>query len=190
MLFLIALAYMLLCVRLKVVLEASWMENRGSASLRIGTCGFYGRYEKQLILGEKGIQVRSMPCRGRKKQDKKESPLRKRLRRRLGPYLRNAILCRRFESMVVHVRLGLGNAAETAVAAGMVHALACALFYPLNRNQTCDLRVKPEFDQTCLRAFLRGIFSFQLGDIMLAAIKAAVRKRREGFRWKGIPLRA
>jgi len=188
MLFLIALAYGMLCVRLRVALEASWTDSTGSAALRVGACGLYARYEKQLILGEKRIRVRTAPRHGR--QDKKENPIRKRLRRRLVPYLRSVILGRRFESVVVHVRLGLGSAAETAIAAGAVHALACALLFPLEGRQTCDLRVTPDFDKACLNAYLRGIFSFQLGDIMLAALKAALKKRKEGFRWKSIPLRA
>ena len=94
------------------------------------------------------------------------------------------------DSVMLHVRLGLGDACATALASGTVHALACSLLAPLSELRNCDLRMMPDFEKACLCVHARGIFFCSAGDIMLALLKAAPRKRKEGLKWTSIPLRA
>ena len=96
----------------------------------------------------------------------------------------------RFERIAIHLRMGLGDACQTAVAAGAAQALICALLASAGYGQACELRIVPEFSGTCLHARLQGIFSCQVGDIILAALKTACRNRKEGLKWTSIPLRA
>ena len=183
-----AIVYLLLCVRLSVRLEASVGSGEGSVSLSVGACGVYLRYDAVLACADRGLPLRVVP---RYQQTEKSAhPARRRMRRLLRPYLRIVLRGGRFERIAAHVRLGLGDAGETAVGCGAAHALLCALFSPLGAGPACDLHVVPDFSGQCFCAYLQGIFSCQPGDIMLAALKDVLNKRKEGLKWKSIPLRA
>ena len=86
--------------------------------------------------------------------------------------------------------MGTGDAAQTAVLAGGVRALAETLGIAVSRRFPLRVCVKPEFSQTCFVLNARCIFSFVPGDIIFAVLLAAVRKEaRGGFLWKSIRLR-
>ena len=185
MLFAIALAYLLLCLRIRVRMDVSFANGRGLASFAVGTMGAYLRRDFALVQGRSILSIRAEPLHG--KPMPKRSARRGRLIRR---YLLDALRSRRFERMAVHLRIGLGDACETAVAAGAVQALSCAMLVRVCEMDRCDLRVSPDFSRCCLQAHMTGIFSCRLGDIILAALTAARRKRKEGLKWTSIPLRA
>lgn len=61
----------------------------------------------------------------------------------------------------------------------------------LGRTECSDIRVTADFAARGVWAAARCIVSMRVGDIMLAAAKAAGRKKRkEGLQWKSIPSRA
>ena len=185
MLFAIALAYLLLCLRIRVRMDVSFANGRGLASFAVGTMGAYLRRDFALVQGRSILSIRAEPLHG--KPMPKRSARRGRLIRR---YLLDALRSRRFERMAVHLRIGLGDACETAVAAGAVQALSCAMLVRVCEMDRCDLRVSPDFSRCCLQVHMTGILSCRLGDIILAALTAARRKRKEGLKWTSIPLRA
>ena len=61
MLYLIALMYILLCVRLRVQLEGVFSDGQGSAVFRVGTGGIYLRREFVLVRGERAYTLRFVP---------------------------------------------------------------------------------------------------------------------------------
>ena len=188
MLYGIALMYILLCIRFQVRLEASFEDGQGGAVFCVGAWGIYMKREFVLVRGENACIVRFVPRGSIKKR--KKNPASAFISRFLRNYMLDSLRRGRFERLEVCLRLGLGDACETAVAAGAVRAMLCSLLASSGSLRVCELRIVPEFSCACLRAHLRGIFSCQLGDIMLAALKTALRKRKEGLKWTNIPLRA
>ena len=192
MLALIAIAYWLMCVRLRICVQASLCEDEGSVALSIGACGVMLRYDARLLPGREGTLFRLTPRYPGKPRKNSGATAQRRLRRLLEPYLRDVLLGRRFDSIVIRARLGLADAAQTALLCGAAHALLCALLSSGEKPLARVLRVTPDFSGEGLCVFAQGIFSCQPGDIMLAALKDARRRKtgKEGFRWKSIPLRA
>lgn len=183
MLGVIALVYILLCVRIRVQLEAAWENRQGNASFCVGALGIYMR--RDFVLAMQGFSISAWPRYG--KTGKEKQPDRS---RKVRIWLLEALRSRRFEHLALYLRLGLGDACETAVAAGAVQAFGSAIFAAAGERRLCELRVTPDFANPCLCARLQGIFSWQVGDIMFTALKQACRKRKEGLKWTSIPLRA
>lgn len=172
---LFALAYSLLYVRIRLQLEACFVHGQGCALLSAGALGLYLYRDYEISLEEQ-LHTLLMKTRSNASKRKKHggSAFLFRLVRSCFLYNRHA---GRVEKLAVHVRFGLGSAAETAVGAGAVHALLCALFAGIGAAHACELRVMPSFDKVCFQADVTGIFSLRIGDIMLAALKAALGKR-------------
>lgn len=187
MLYLIALIYWLLCMRVSLRLEASLIDGKGRVSILAGALGVILRRDYVLVHGEHVFSLRLKPCRKRKQKKNMGAVSRLLVRTAKRTLLDPRVGERR---LWLHLHLGLGDACDTAIAAGAVRALLCALASGICDLRCCDLRVTPVFDGLCLRAQMTGIFSACLGDIMLAALKAASGKRKEGFKWTSIPLRA
>lgn len=186
MLFGIALIYVLLCVRLRIQLEADFADGQGSTALCVSAFGVSLRRDYVLTIGVNGFAA--MPRYGKEK--KKKNRASGYMGRLMKDYTIQSLRGGQLDFLMLHMRLGLGDAGATALASGTVHALACSLLAPLGDLRTCDLRVTPDFDKVCLRVHARSIFFCRAGDIMLALLKAAPRKRKEGLKWTSIPLRA
>lgn len=191
MLALVALAYWLLCLRLQVCIEASLYDWHGNVSLRVGAYGISLRYDTEIWLAEKPSLVHAKPR--YPSVQRKRTKWQKHIRRFLRSHLRSIITERRFERIVIHARVGMGDAAETAIACGALQTVLYTLFMPTDGG-CCDLRIIPDYSCACLCAMAQGIFSCQPGDIILAALQDARRKQKktgkEGFNWKSILLRA
>ena len=188
MLFLVALMYLLLCVRLRVQIDLAIENLQGSVAFAVGAFGVSVHHEAVIARKAQGVGFCLEP---RNKPRRKKSPAAQRaVQRLLMPYLRDVVRFRRIERLMFHVRLGLGDACETAVTAGAVYAVLCAIAPPFVSPAACDIRVTPEFAGACLWVRSQGIFFCQMGDIMLAALMTARRKRKEGLKWTSIPLRA
>lgn len=105
--------------------------------------------------------------------------------------LRAALRCARWGQTDVAVRMGTGDAAQTAVLAGGLRAGAEAFRLAAGRRFPLLFLIEPDFRQVCFAVDARCIFSFSPGDIMLAVLLAAVKKNAGGeFRWKSIRLKA
>ena len=189
MLFLAAIVYWLLCVRLRVQIDVSCTQRHGSVLFSVGAFGLNWRHEEVIARKKEGIGLCLMPLHGTEASKKKHA-LQRMAQRALFDYLRGIVRRRGFALLSLSVRVGLGDACETAMAAGAIRALAATLFAAAARPQACKLCVVPEFSGECLYVYGRGIFFCQPGDIMLASLKAAIRKRKEGLKWISIPLRA
>ena len=97
----------------------------------------------------------------------------------------------RIERLEVDSRVSTGDAMQTALAAGSVRAAILGALAAVQGAQEMRVRVVPDYGACGFELRLRCIFSFCPGDIMLAAAKAAVRKKRkEGASWSAIPLKA
>ena len=91
------------------------------------------------------------------------------------------------EELAVHMRIGAGDAGKTAMAAGVLRALISAAFLRIGCGKILDLRIAPDFDGISFAAYVRCIFSCQPGDMMLAAIRYALKEKRSKRR-KGKPI--
>jgi len=190
MLYLIALMYILLCVRLRVQLEGAFSDGQGSAVFCVGTGGVYLRREFVLVRGERAYMIRFVPRGSMGKKERKGNHVSAFISSFMRRFMLDSLRNGRFDRLMIHLQLGLGDACETAVAAGALRALLCSLLAAAGNLSACELRIMPVFSQTCLHVRLRGIFLWQVGDIMFAALKSALRKRKEGLKWTSIPLRA
>lgn len=189
MLGLIASLYLLLALRVRLTADASICGAGSSLSLCAGAAGVELRFDGVLRREDAGLHV--TPRYGA--PFRRTAPAKQRIRqlRAARPYLLAAVRAGRLEQVTLRTRLGLEDAAWTAMAAGAIRALACTLHACLGSGAPFELRVTPDFGGVGLVAHARCIFSCQAGDIMFAVIKTAVRKTgREGFGWKNIPLRA
>lgn len=191
MLSLIAALYLLLALRIRLQADASICGAGSSLSLAAGAAGVELRFDGELRREENGFFLHITPRYGAPLHFSKPAKLHVRRLRIAQPYLLAAVRAGRLEQAALCARLGLEDAAWTAVATGSIRALVLALLACLGSNAPCELRITPDFGGVGLVAHARCIFSCQAGDIMFAVIKTAVRKtRREGFGWKSIPLRA
>ena len=189
MLGLLVLAYGLLAMRVRLRAEVSLFGGQGSLSLSADALGATLRFDAVLQADARGLHV--LPRYGFPFDAGALAGMTPGRLRRPLPYVRAALRAGRFERLALHVRLGLGDAGATAVAAGTVRALAAALLVPIQGGAPPDVRVEAAFGGAELAAHARCIFSFQPGDIMLAVLKTAASKTgREGFGWKSIPLKA
>ena len=174
---LIALVYLLLAVDITVMAGASVYGMRGSFFIEAGTFGVFFRKDREIDLS--AAKKRRAGGGG-----KRASPAGKRRLRKALRLLRAG----RFKSVDVHMRLGLSDAAGTAVAAGSLRAALLAALSGL--RVPARVAIEPDFGSPCCLLAARGISSFRLGDIILAALKTARRNRKEGLKWTSIPLRA
>jgi len=179
----IAWVYILLCVRIRVQIEAAWVNGQGNAAFCVGALGVYLR--RDFMLTMQAFSIQAQPRYGKK--GKKNTPDRS---RKIRIWLAEAMRSNRFEQISLYLRLGLGDACETAVATGAVRALGSTIFAAACNGKLFDWHVTPDFTKPCLCAYLRGLASWQLGDVVLAALKQMRKKRRKGLKWTGIPLRA
>ena len=157
---LVMLVYLLLAVRITVCAGASVCGIRGSCFVEAGALGFSFRIDKKT---NAAALLRDLRVHGGD-------------RRRKRPRLLRLIRAGRFDTAGVHVRVGLGSAAETAVAAGFLRAtmLSAASAFSV----TLHGRVEPDFDAPCFLLDARGIYSFCAGDIILAAAADWIQNRK------------
>jgi len=184
---LIALAYLLLALRVRISLCLSLSGTSGSLMLSAGAAGFRLRFDGEIRRVRDGLLLSLRPRYGKLSKDKQPQKESGRTLRIVRWYLWFA-RTGRMELLSLHVRIGLGDAAQTALAAGCIRALAAAGFLRLESEADHELRVEPDFASPCFCMQARCIFSCQAGDIMLAAIRAG-KSRREGLSWKSIPLK-
>ena len=187
----IAAVYLLLALRVRLTADASLCGENSSLSLSAGAAGVELRLDGVIRREGNGIFLHMTPRYGPPRRAKAPAKLRVRRLRVSWPYGLAVLRAGSLEQAAMHARLGLQDAAQTALAAGAVRALLLSAYACLGSRAPLDLRITPDFGGVGLSAHARCIFSCQAGDIMFAVIKTAVRKtRREGFGWKSIPLRA
>lgn len=172
---LIALVYLLLAMRIKVRAGVAFCEMQGSVFIEFGALGLSFRQDRRVNLAEKMRCLRAQEDAGSVSRKRQLKTLR-------------LLRAGRFESVCVHARLGVDDAAKTAVAAGA--ARAALLAAATGMNIRASVIVDPDFEKPCFLLSARGIYSFCAGDIILAAAAAWIQKQKEGFGWKSIPLRA
>lgn len=174
---LLMIVYLLLAMNIKVYAGGALSGWQGSFFAEVGAAGLTLRIDGTIDLNQRILRIR------------KGREIRLAGRRKRKPALLRFIRAGRFEAVWIQMRLGLPDAAQTAVAAGAVRSsvlsAAAVLGVPVR------VFVEPDYHACLLLAAGQGIYSFRPGDIILAAIKAALnRKKREGFAWKNIPLKA
>ena len=177
MLALVAFVYLLLALRVHIRTEVALCGAAGTLLLSAEAAGVAIRFDGKIHRKGNGIFLTIRPRYGRlskEKQPKEERGKSLRLTRRYLWFARMG----RIELLSLDARIGLGDAAQTAVAAGSMQALAAAAFSRLDSEADSVVCVMPDFERTGFCAQARCIFSCQAGDMMLAAIKAALKNRQ------------
>lgn len=174
--------YLLLCVRVTAEVCAGAAKGRFAFSVDIGALAFHIHVDGY---GEGRRLAARLPLpKLKKKPDVKGF-------RRGWPIVRAVLRRADWELIALHARMGLDDAGATAMLAGGVRALADGLLAGLGRSACSDIRIMADFAARDVTATARCIVSMRVGDIMLAAAKAAGKKqRKEGLQWSGIPSRA
>lgn len=187
---LIAAVYLLLALRVRICAQAAFSHVDGSVSLSMGAAGAELRFDGELRMAQDGIRVCLVPRYGvLPRVGRGGGTRRDRLRRAKG-WLRTFLRAVRIERAVLDLRVGMADAAQTAAAVGTLRAAGAAWAAYAGEYVPC-IRIVPDFGNSGVAARACCIFSFQLGDIMLAAFRGAAKKTgREGLAWKSIPLRA
>ena len=190
MLGLVVVTYLLLAIRVRIRTEASIWGTTGALLLSAQAVGITFRFDGVILRKKKGIFLTVKPRFGRLSRKRKPGEERGKSIRMIRRYLWFA-RTGKMERLSLDARVGLGDAAQTAVAAGCLRALASAAFMKIGSGASEEMCITPDFDHAGVCVQLRCIFSCQAGDIMLAAARAALQKnRREGLVWKSIPLKA
>lgn len=174
--------YLLLCVRVTADIRAGLADGRIQFAASVGVLMLEARIDGSV----EGAKVRlNIPIRGFP-----EKPDGKKIRQS-WPAARAVLKAADWELIALHMRAGLEEAGATAMFAGGIRAAADGLLAGLGRTGCSDIRVTADFAARGVWAAARCIVSMRVGDIMLAAAKAAGRKKRkEGLQWKSIPSRA
>ena len=111
--------------------------------------------------------------------------------KRAWPFAKAIIQAIRWGQTDVRLCIGTGDAALTAMMAGMVGSLGSSLQAVAGQRFPFDIQAYPVFNGLCFELKSRCIFSLVPGDIMFAVARAAVRTmQKEGFSWRSIPLKA
>ncbi len=186
MLVLLMGAYLLLALRLSVCLDAALGMDGGSVSVSLRAAGVQLRFDGRIR--REGLRLRIAPRYGKPRRQRRKTSRQKTLLRFVRRRMLEALRSDPDAAAFVQIRLGLGDAGETALAAGSLRALLRSAGAALGARVA--VHVAADYAGACFCAQARCIFSLQVGDVILAAIKAANKTGREGFGWKSIPLRA
>jgi len=174
----VAAIYLLLALRVRISLEGTLCGAAGNLVLTAGAAGVYIRFDGEIRRAKEGILLKLIPRYAARARKKKEKEAHGKSLRIIRTYLWFA-KTGRMEQLAVYMRVGLDDAGQTAMAAGALRALASAALLHAKREAAVDLRITPDFDCASFAAYTRCIFSCQPGDIMLAAIRFALKKKRK-----------
>ena len=180
----VALLYWLFCAQVQAVLSLGISDSGGSFSIQFNWLFFQVRKDGILLWPGEGkgfrILVRYEDRKGRQRKVKKS-----RLRS-------EAVRAFRISRIEASARIGLEDAAATALAAGTLRAMISAFCAAYGLHES-GVNVSAQLENRCLLAETRCIFSSQLGDVMFAAARSMLKgktKQKEGAGWKNILLRA
>lgn len=186
---LVGIIYLLLCVPVTVHASVGVNDRQSACQAALHILGIGLRFDG--IFSGRGIRIRLIRRYGGENDTSHEISVSISAFKRIKPYLRSVLGCLRFERLNVAMRVGLDDAAHTAVAAGAFRAFAASLFSMLTLTGVSSLNVQADFSAPCFLMTGDCIFQAVPGDIMLAVVKTAVKKtRREGFKWSSTPSRA
>lgn len=172
----IAALYLLLALRIHLEAEGFVQGRTGGLTMHVGAAGVVLHMEGKLQRDQEGLLLsmtsrssRAIRLSGPNGQQKKRM-------RKAWPYVRAALRAGRVEGLGIQIRLGLEDAAETALAAGALAAALSALLAGLGIRTPWALRVMPDFKDAGFAARGYGAFSFQAGDIAAAVMRTALKR--------------
>ena len=191
MFLLIGLLYLLLCCPIVIRIMVGINGSEGGVRADISYLGVCMCYHQELSWKDALAYVKSLLFERRQNWKKRgEDPGRRIKTGRSQQMLFRLHAAGRFEQLDLKARVGLADAAQTAVAVGACRAVFSSILSALTGGKRC-VCVAADFERPCFCLDMRCIFSVSPGDMMLAAARAAlIKKRREGSGWKSIPLRA
>lgn len=172
----IAALYLLLALRIHLEAEGFVQGSTGGLTLHVGAAGVVLHLEGKLQRDQEGLLLSMTSRRSRAIRLSRPTGQQKQRMRRAWPYVRAALRAGRIEGMGLQIRLGLENAAETAMAAGALAAILSALLAGVGGRAPWALRVMPDFKGTGFAARGYGALSFQAGDIAAAVMRAALKR--------------
>jgi len=175
---LIALIYLILCVRVRICTVLSLSGSCGCLMVSASAIGMALRFDAEIRRGNTEIFPAFRPRYGKAAREKKQGH--EKALRRFRRYLWFA-RTGRMEHLGFEARIGLGDAGKTALACGCLRAVASSFILRFGRGAVCDLRIAPDFSHTCFSAYASCTFSCQMGNILLAALK---KNRKEGIKRK------
>lgn len=172
----IAALYLLLALRIHLEAEGFVHGGTGGLTLHVGAAGLVLHLEGKLQRDQEGILLSMTSRRSRSIRLSRPTRQQEKRMRKAWPYARAALRAGRVEGLGLQIRLGLEDAAETAIAAGALAAILSALLAGLGGGMPWALRVTPDFKGAGFAARGHCTFSFQSGDIVAAVMKTALKR--------------
>ena len=172
----IAALYLLLALRIHLEAEGFVHGGTGELALRVGAAGMALHLEGQLRRDREGLLLSMTSRRSRSIRLRRPTGQQEQRMRMAWPYVRAALRAGRLEGLGLQIRLGLEDAAETAIAAGALAAILSALLAGLGGGMPWALRVTPDFRNAGFSAQGRFACSFQAGDIVAAVTRTAIKR--------------
>jgi len=173
-------AYLLLTIPFAGTVRAAVYSLDGEAQVALRFAGISLKHDVSLALGENGWPLSGAPVWGapKKRRNEKKGCLMQRLRQMLENTIRDAASIQHLD---ITLRMGLGEACGTAVAAGGARAAVLSVLSVLPVPRDTMVRVIPDFFSPCFCLHMRCIFALSAGDIILktagSVIKRAAEKR-------------
>lgn len=186
-----ALVYGLLSTRVMIDAALSVNGAQNAASLAVRAWGLCLRLDGTIEREGAGIRLYFTPRYGSRQFGQRYFRGQARKLRAYSWAIRAAMRTVRIGQVDWHMRVGTQEASLTAMIAGGVRSAIASFLAFSAQRPPCDIRIEADFHTPCFVLDARCIFSLVPGDIMIAVVKAAVKKtQREGFKWLSIPLRA
>lgn len=184
----VAIVYLVFCLPVTVTLSMSVNERQSAVRASLFALGLGARFDA--LLARRGLALRLSARYGRGGEDGHLPRVRG--LRRLAPILRAALARADVMRFDLHIRVGLDEAGGTALTAGALRTAASMLLSHAPLPGSCQIDVQPNFGGPRFLMTAHCIFRAMPGDIIFAALKAAIKMtRKEGFGWiSSIPLRA
>ncbi len=168
------LVYLLLAAPVRGSVHAAACGLEGEALVGIRLAGVEWVHHTTVTVGENGWPLSALPIWGAPEQKGRAEKKRpSRLAEQLESLVRQTA---RIDQLQVSLRIGLGDAWQTALAAGGARAAAFSALSFLPAPPDTQVRVIPDFVSPCFCAHLRCIFSITVGDIILKAAHATMKR--------------
>ena len=162
------LIYLTLCLPAYLRIDAC----AGESGAALHACAGVGvvclRYDVRIVLDGGRLCVKQQPFRrGRRKRSASQT------RKSLKKVLRSILRVSHTQNICAYARIGLEDAAQTALAAGAVRAVFCAAMAGVRHAAQC---VIPDYGSAGVLITLRCIFAASPGDTLAELARRAIAK--------------
>lgn len=176
-----ALVYAALDTRVQIQFNVDVNSLQSALSVSVRAWGMAARFDGLLVKEGHGLAIRVEPRYPKAKDDKAKPPPDKLTRQQRWKESRCFVLpvLRCIESGIIalRVRIGLDDAAATAMTAGAIRSAAAGIMAYLGIQIPSEIRVEPDFGKAGFVMHAHGVFAIKPGDAIGAMVMEVVRQK-------------